>query len=139
MADITAPRHDERQTGELVHVKLAAVKVFAGGLLTFNTAGFADVADASEPLAGVAIETVDNAAGAAGDKIVRVHRTGIFSFNGTGFTAADAGKEVFVSDDQTVVVGGTGAGRIPVGRIVEVLSATKVRVQINLFGTATAA
>ncbi len=139
MADLTAPRHDERQTGDLVHVKQAAVKIYHGALVTFNPAGYADVADASEPLAGVAMETVDNSAGSAGDKLIRVHRCGIFTFGGSGFTAADAGKEVFVSDDQTVVVGGTGAGRIPVGRIVEVLSAAKVRVQINLFGTATAA
>ena len=139
MADITAPRHDERQTGDIVAVKLAAVKVYAGGLLTFNTAGFADIADASEPLAGVAIESVDNSAGAAGDVSVRVHRSGVFSFAGSGFTQADCGKEVFVSDDQTVTVGGSGAGRIPVGRIVTVESATKVRVQINLFGTATGA
>lgn len=142
MANITAPRHDERQTGELVHVKLAAVKAYAGALLTFNAAGFAESAVASRPLAGVAIETVDNSTasgGAAGAKNIRVWRTGVFTFVGTGFVAADAGKEVFASDDQTVVIGGTGAGRIPVGRIVEVLSATQVRVQINLFGTATAA
>lgn len=139
MADITAPRHDERQTGDIVAVKLAAVKVYAGGLLTFNTAGFADVADASEPVAGVAIESVDNSGGSAGDKTVRVHRNGVFSFAGTGFTQADVGKEVFISDDQTVVVGGSGAGRIPAGRIVVVETATKVRVQLNVFGTATAA
>lgn len=140
MSDITAVRNDKRQTGDIYAVDLAAVAVFAGGLLTFNTSGYAEPANASQAVAGVAIESVDNSAGSAGDKTVRVYRNGIFSFDAAGLTQADTGKEVFVgANDNTVVVGGTGAGRIPVGRIVEVVSATEARVQLNVFGTATAA
>ncbi len=134
MADLTAARDDERQNGELIAVPLAAVKVFKGALLTFNSAGYADVGDASEPLAGVAIETVDNSAGAAGDKTVRVWRTGVFTFAGSGFTQADVGKQVQVSDDQTVVLNSAGSGKVQIGRIVEFVSATSVRVQINVDG-----
>lgn len=134
MADLTAARDDERQNGNIVSVPLAAVKAFKGAILTFNTSGYADQGDASEPLAGVAIETVDNSGGNAGDKRVRVWRDGVFTFAGSGFTQADVGKQVQVSDDQTVVLTSAGSGKVQIGRIVEYVSATAVRVQLDVNG-----
>lgn len=140
MADITAPRQDKRQTGDILSVPVGAgIKVYAGGLLTF-AAGYAVAANAAQAVAGVAIETVDNTAGIDGAKNVRVSRNGIFSFRAAGLTAADAGKEVVVgADDDLVALVTAGAGKIPIGRIARVVSATECLVQLNVNGTATTA
>lgn len=134
MADTTTARDDKRQNGELLAVPVAAVKVNAGSILTFNSSGFADVGDASEPLAGVAMETVDNSGGSAGDKEVRVWRTGIFSFVSSGLVAGDVGKAVVVVDDQTVALSSAGAGKVQIGRIARVVSATECLVQLDVNG-----
>lgn len=134
MADLTEVRDDQRQNGELVSVALAAVKAFKGAALTFNSAGYADVADANEALAGVAAETVDNSGGAAGDKSVRVWRRGVVQFNCSGATQANVGDEAYLSDDNTVVFT-EDAGGIPIGVVVGFESATSVRVDINVSAT----
>lgn len=131
MADLTAPKDDQRQNGELVAVKLAAVKVYKGALLTFNSDGYADVGDSNERFAGVAAETVDNSGGAAGDKEVRVWRRGVVSVGCSAATQADVGKLAYVSDDQTVTFT-PSAGAIPIGTVVGFVSATEVRVDINV-------
>ena len=131
MADLTAVRDDQRQNGELVAVALAAVKVFKGALLTFNSSGYADVGDANERFAGVAVETVDNSGGNAGDKTVRVWRRGVVSVGCSGATQATVGQLAYVSEDQTVTFSGA-ANAIPMGTVVEYVSATEVRVDINV-------
>lgn len=135
MSDLTQARADERQEGVLVDVALAAVKVFKGAILTFNSAGYADVGDPSEAFAGVALETVDNSAGAAGALSVRVWREGVVELNTTAATQASVGKEVYVTDDNTVTT--TAATTlVPIGVIVGYVSATKVRVHLNRSATA---
>ena len=135
MADQSAARDDQRQDGKLISVPMAAVKIYKGALVTFNSSGYADVADASEPLAGVAFETVDNSAGSAGDKNVRVYRDGVFEFTAAGLTQADMGKQVqVVGDDNTVILNATGAGKVQIGRIVRVNSATSCLVQLDVTG-----
>lgn len=135
MADQLASRNDQRQDGRLLSVPLAAVKVYQGAILTFNSAGYADVGDASEPLAGVAFETVDNSGGSAGDKEVRVWRDGIFEFTAAGLTQADMGKAVQVGgDDNTVALSAAGAGKVQIGRICRVNSATSCLVQLDVNG-----
>lgn len=130
MTDLAAAIADERQNGEVVSVKLAVVKVFKGAILTFNSAGYADVGDASEALAGIAIETVDNSAGSAGALSVRVFRTGVVELGCGSTTQASVGKEAFVTDDATVHFT-AGVGLIPIGVVVGLTSATKVRVDLN--------
>ena len=138
MADQTQARADERQEGVLVDVALAAVQVYKGSILSFNAAGYADVADASETFAGVAMESVDNSAGAAGDKAVRVWRSGVVELNCAAATQATVGKEAFVTDDNTVHFT-PALGLIPIGIVVGYVSATAVRVDINRSATARAA
>lgn len=130
MADLTAAVDDERQEGVIVSVPLAAVKVWKGSVLTFNAAGFADVGDPDEALAGVALETVDNSAGAAGDLSVRVVREGVVTLNKTTAVQADVGKNAFVTDDNLVHVT-SAAGRLPIGVIVGLVSSSQVRVHLN--------
>lgn len=130
MSDLTEARADERQEGILVDVALAAVKVFKGSILTFNTSGYADVGDADETFAGIAMETVDNSAGAAGDKYVRVWREGVVTLNKASAVQADVGKNAFVADDNTVDVT-SAAGNMPIGVIVGLVSSSAVRVHVN--------
>ena len=130
MANQTAARDPRRQEGNILAYKEAAVNVFAGALVSKNAAGFAKPSSdtASELFLGVADKTSLNATGAAGAKLVRVWKHGVFTFATTGAVQADIGTQVFASDDQTVLK--TTTNSVAVGRIVEVLSATSVRVRI---------
>lgn len=134
MADLTAPKNYRRQEGEKGPYKQAAVKLFQGALVSLNTSGFAKKAadTASEIFVGVMEETVDNSAGAAGDKDAIVWKTGEFdmAFSGTA-TQADVGKKVYAVDDQTVALAATTTNDVLVGRITEFISASKVRVAIS--------
>ena len=132
MSDTTTARADGRQEGVLVSVALAAVKVIKGTLINFNTSGYAQKASdtASEVFAGVAMETVDNSAGNAGDKSARIWREGIFSFVASSATQAWVGQKVYAVDNQTVALAATTTNDVLVGTVVGFVSATEVRVKI---------
>lgn len=132
MAALTGPRPQTARLGDDAVVPLwklpvkAATKLWAGAGIVIE-AGFATPARAATGLlsAGVAQETVDNTAGAAGDKVVAVRR-GPFKFNnstaGDAIAQADVGKFCYWVDDQTVAkTDGTGA-RSPAGLIFQVES-----------------
>lgn len=130
MTALSAPRHDERQTGDYIDVKrVASAKIYHGGAVTVVAAsGLAHAGASGEVPLGVAAETVDERN--TDQDYVRVWTEGVFSFAGTGFAQTDVGAKVKLSDDQTVVkVTGTGT-EYPIGRIVSVESATKVRVKL---------
>ncbi len=136
-AAATTAREKGKSEGKLLTLKMAAVKICKGSLVYIDTDGYATSAApaASLPFAGVAHETVSNAGGSAGDTSIRVHTTGVHNFV---YGAGDAGQtsicaEVYWDDattDQTVVAVDPGYGA-KVGRIVEVVSASEVRVLIN--------
>lgn len=133
MANLTASRPDGRQEGVLVDVTLAAAtKVFAGSNLNCNAAGFVKKASdtTGESFAGVAMETIDNTTGAAGDKYVRVWKEGVFSMNCTGASQAWVGSDVYAVDDNLVALAATTTNDVRVGRVVQFVSATEVRVKI---------
>ncbi|WP_319774466.1 hypothetical protein [Breoghania sp.] len=101
-----------RSNAELPYKVAAGVVVYAGALVVL-AAGFAKGGAAATDLVAVgrAEETVDNSAGAAGEKEIRVRR-GVFLFaNSTGdaIAQADVGQTCFVEDDETVAASdGTG-------------------------------
>lgn len=130
MANQTAARDARRQEGNILPYKQAAVDLFGGALVSKNAAGYAKSASdtASELFLGVLDKTSKNATGAAGAKIARVWKHGVFTFAASGLTQADVGVQVYAVDDQTV--GKTTTNSVLVGRIVEVLSATSARVRI---------
>jgi len=132
MANLTAGRPDERQEGILNNEALAAVKVFKGSNLNYNSAGFVTKASdtSGEIFAGVALETTDNSAGAAGDKDVRLWKEGIFEMNCASATQAWVGKDVYAVDDNLVALAATTTNDVKVGRVVAFVSATKVRVRV---------
>lgn len=87
---------------------------------------------AAKVFAGVAYEASDNSAGASGDTTCTVYKTGSFVF-GTGAAADQSwvGQQACLVDDQTVALAATTTSDIPVGYIVEVVSAAIVRVRID--------
>lgn len=135
MADITTARKNtDRQDGEILSFLQGAEKIVEGAIVTINAAGYAINGgdDANTVFAGVADETVDNSAGNAGDTTIKVRRTGVFTFT-AAFSAAqsDVNTLAYISDNQSVDLVGTTTNDVLVGRIVEVISSSKVRVDIR--------
>jgi len=136
MAATTADRETKRSDGKLKAMKMSNVKVPKGVLVCINTSGYAtNGADTANFLfAGVSYEQVDNSAGSAGDKEIRVEKTGehTFAYNGGDAAQAVVGKEVYIVDNQTVDDDALAVTNdIKCGVIAEVLSGTQVRIRID--------
>lgn len=134
MANLTGPREDLWQVGDLPSVPMAAVKLYKGALVAFNTAGYATLAadTASFTFGGIAYETVDNSGGAAGAVEVRIKRRGVVELNFSGTAAqANVGLPVYMVDDNTVALAATTTNDVLVGRIVRFVSTSKVRVDLS--------
>lgn len=103
----------------------AATTFYAGGLGCLNAAGYATKGAVATTLIAVGrIELpVDNSAGAAGDKNVKM-KPGIFRFSNSAaadaIARAEIGDDCYIVDDATVAkTDGTGT-RSKAGRIVDV-------------------
>ncbi len=134
MANATASREDLRKDGVLTAYKMAATKIFKGTLVSLNAAGFVKKGSdtVGEKFVGIAYEEVDNSGGAAGDKVIRVWQIGSFEFAlASTATQATVGVSVYLSDDQTVDLAAVTTSDVLVGRVVEFVSASTVRVAIN--------
>lgn len=136
MAAQTQDREPSRQEGLQLALKANNVKFFRGALAMFDaTTGFVvKAADtAGGVLAGVVTGQKDLTALAAGAGRVELYRKGVFEFTygPGGATDAIVGDSVVVADDQTVTTAAAATNDVVVGQIVEVVSATKVRVEIK--------
>ena len=136
MTATTTDRDSKRSDGILKSIKMSNVKVPKGALVCIDTSGYAtNGADtASFLFAGVSYEQVDNSAGSAGDKEIRIEKTGehTFAYNGGDAAQAVLGKEVYIVDNQTVDDDATATTNdIKCGTIAEVVSASLVRVRID--------
>ena len=135
MADITERKAStDRQDGLVLSFLQGAENIYEGALVAINAAGYAVNAgdDANTVVVGVADETVDNSGGSAGDTSIKVRRTGVFTFVAAWSAAqSDVNTLVYASDNQSVDLVGTTTNDVLVGRIVEVLSSSKVRVDIR--------
>ena len=136
-AAYTIARDTKKSQGKLLSLKMAAVKIVKGTLVCSDaSAGYAThTPTASRPFLGVACETIDNSAGPAGDKSLRVETSGVYSFISSGADQTWVGKEVYWDNSSTgtnanVVISDPGTGP-KVGRVAEVVSATEVRVRID--------
>lgn len=122
------------QPGDIVSFKQSNVKIPEGAIVSINAAGYAvnGTDAANDVFVGIADETVDNTAGSAGDKRIKVRRNGIYTFKYAGTaTIADVNTLVYIADNETVDVAGDLTNDVLVGRIVEVLTASTVRVDIR--------
>src|SRR5690349_7533417 len=119
MTNLTASRPDQRQEGILVDVALSNVKVFKGSNLNYNSSGYAKKASdtSGEIFAGVAMETIDNSAGSAGDLSVRVWKEGVFSMVCSGASQAWVGQDVYAVDDNVVALAATTTNDVRVGKV----------------------
>jgi hypothetical protein len=116
---LTQDRNTPRREGDILSLAMAASQlIYAGAIVMRNASGYAQKGATALNLVGVgrAEERVDNSAGSAGDKLVRV-RPGVYRFanstSGDAITIADIGKPCFVVDDQTVAkTDGTGTRSI---------------------------
>lgn len=86
----------------------ASQHVFKGALVGTTTAGFVRPLTAGDALAGVAYEEQDNSAGADGALSVRLYTLGDFGHALAGAVAADIGRPVFASGDDTLTFVGGG-------------------------------
>lgn len=109
MAVLSAPFDIGIKQGDEVRVKMAAVKIYQGGAVgVVSGVGYATpllVATSGMQFIGIALETVDNSTGSAGDKWIRVCRKGLVGFNNSGLSVANIGDAVYFvsgSDDNTV-------------------------------------
>lgn len=112
MAALAADRNTaRREKRSFVDPMAAAVKIFAGAIVVLDAAGNAKPAITATGLTarGRAEEQMDNVAGIAGAKSVRVE-TGTFACGSDGtLTRANIGKTVYLVDDQTLAAtDGTG-------------------------------
>lgn len=135
MTALAAPRNTKQMNAPDVDVcslycPLDVVKVFKGGLVGINAAGFLVPAtsgsDKQIKIVGVVggIEEIyDNTAGAQGAMSVKVDR-GCFqlvnSATTDAITQADQGRIVYAVDDQTVARTPALGARPPAGRVVQV-------------------
>lgn len=105
-------------------------KLFANALVCADVDGFAvPMGAAATKFLGVNVQQVDNTNGQDGDMVAEVRRHGAHLFKCAAFTQAMVGKPAFATDDETVI-DASAAGRMPIGQIVEVLSATACVVDI---------
>jgi hypothetical protein len=120
---LIADRNTQMKDGDLLPVPMAAVKIFAGGLVAANATGYATPGAVAATLTylGRAEETVDNTAGAAGAKTVLVRFRKAFKWLNHGadpVTQASMGKVCYIVDDQTVALTTGGATRSAAGVVV---------------------
>ncbi len=110
MPALTQDRDTQRRAGKKGSGPVAAAtKIFAGSIVCAQTgAAFLTKGATSTTLRGIGVaeETVDNSAGAAGALNVPYDRDGWFRFAnssaGDRITLADVGADCFIVDDQTV-------------------------------------
>lgn len=128
MAGLTRDRATSYREGiELDYPVAAGAKIYAGSLVCVNADGFAvPAADTSGYVfVGVALEQVDNSAGANGAKSLRVRREGVFEFDAASITQAMVGDPMYVVDDHTFDDAAGPTNDIKVGLLVKFASATK--------------
>ncbi len=125
-AERTTPKLGVEVHPERFHAEMAAVKIFKGALVVRNATGFAlggTTAATHVCTMGIAEETVDNSAGAAGALKIKV-RPGVYRFANSSagdlITRADIGNVCYVVDDNTVAKTSNSSARSVAGPIVEV-------------------
>lgn len=142
MPALTQAYENFEKPGLVVSYKITNAKIFKGALVGVNANGHLCAmshAAAGLKFVGVANETVDNSAGAAGEKSLNVTKCGSFVFKAaSGYTPAqaDLGKEVYANTDWEVQVAATGLTNLyKVGTIVGVettaTGAPGVRVRVD--------
>tara|TARA_A100001391_G_scaffold192762_1_gene167294 strand:- start:642 stop:1055 length:414 start_codon:yes stop_codon:yes gene_type:complete len=130
MAATTEDQPITRSDANKGFAPVGAAKTLPHGTMCFaDSSGNAVPEAGGNQFLGVVEPRADNSGGAAGDIDVEYNRTGQFQLTGAGFAAADLGKAVYATDNNTVSK--TAADNSRVGTISEVISATQVMVDLD--------
>jgi len=120
---------------------MAAVKIYKGALVGFadeTTAGTPDTGFATNLatgttnamlFVGVAEETIDNSAGSAGAKSIKVRRKGRFIFTRSGAGQTDVGREFYASTNQDLTT--TSTKNAKVGKGMALIDSTHIEIDIS--------
>ena len=134
MAALTAGRQTDSISGKKkAYPMAAATTIFQGSIVAINSSGNAVPMSTTTGLLGCGIarsnaglDKWDNSAGAAGDVTVEVDEGAFAVVQASTIAAGAEGKPCFGVDDQTVSLTSTLGTKSPAGRVVQVLSTTKV-------------
>ena len=128
----------KRSPGEMISCQMANELVYKGTLMDVQADGYVgQIADTDALIfAGVSAETKDNSEGSDGDLNIDIYIKGIFEFKTTGAAIAWVGTLAYADlanadSGQRVLNSTGGTNPVCVGRIVEYVSATRVRVRID--------
>ena len=100
---------------------IAADIIYEGAAVGDNASGYMRPLVAGDPFRGFAHRKVDNAAGSAGDKDVRLDTKGAVQLSVATLAIDDVGKPVYASDDNTFVL--TESTNSYIGRVTRFISA----------------
>jgi len=140
MAALTADKELEmKNPGGVIRLKMGASKtIYKGSMVSITKAtglAMASADTAADIFAGIAVE--GNVSAATGTYYIKVYAEGAFRLVGSSLEEADIGQGLTVSDDQTVT-DSASTNDIPVGILVEMVSATDAWVLIRPFAAAAA-
>jgi len=124
-------RNTEMKKGEIVAYPVAAANIPNGILVALNSAGYLISATgaSTEKFMGVSAEGIDNSLGSAGDLYCKVYKSGVHKLVSAGLAITDAGKALYITDNQTVTLTANG---MVVGVLSEFTTATVAWVDILL-------
>ena len=119
---------------------IAADILYEGAAIGDNGSGYARPLVAGDPFRGFAVERCDNAAGAAGDKRVKLRKSGTIVLPVSAAAITDVDKSVYASDDDTFTF--TSSTNSFIGRVIRWVSTGYVEVAFDCtrggFGKVTA-
>lgn len=123
MAALSQAYETFERPGLVVSYKMSNIKLYKGALVGLNASGYlVSMAHGTANLkfVGVANETVDNSAGAAGARSLTVTKTGSFVYKPlAAMTVANLGQEVYANTDNEIqVITGGLTNQYKVGTIV---------------------
>lgn len=114
-----------RRDGKVISFLMAAVKIYKGDFVHINAGYLTNVAPTSGSMAaGVALETVDNSGGSAGDKECLVQTEGVCRALKATAAAADIGAAALMdetTDTCTVTLGTYAPAAALLGAVVGVV------------------
>ena len=136
MTVLSTDYEDNRQDGDIIYFDIYATEnLYKGALSVVQSPGDgylrAGTDDTSRIFVGVAVEQSLAVSGeSSGDRGIRVYRNGVFQIPCSGATQGWVGRQMFLSDDNTVDLRQNVTNGVVVGVCVGYVSATKVKVDI---------
>jgi hypothetical protein len=132
MTTLAADKVRDLLPGDQNDAPVIASDIIYGGAAVglVKATGYARPLVGGDRFIGFALRQVDNSLGAAGDKTVRVVRSGRALLSVTGALITDVGCHVWASDDDTF--GLTGVGGSYIGRITRFTSAGLAQVAFDV-------